>query len=69
MNDKIFIHGLTVRCTIGIFDWERKKRQKVLIDLEFPTNAKKSGRHDHIKDAVDCKKSQKRPDINPHVPP
>ena len=59
MPDKIFLEGLEVSCRIGIFDWERKVRQKVLIDLEFPAKVRRAARRDRIEDAVDYKKIAK----------
>jgi len=32
--DFIFLTGLTTDCIIGIWDWERRVKQKVVIDLE-----------------------------------
>jgi dihydroneopterin aldolase len=60
MADKIFIRELKVPCLIGIFDWERKKKQIVSIDLEFPAPISKAARTDKIRDAVDYKKIAKR---------
>ena len=57
--DKIFIEGLKIPCIIGIFDWERKIRQPILIDLEFPADIRKAAKSDQIKDAVDYKKISK----------
>ena len=31
--DTIFLSGLTTECIIGIWDWERKVKQKVVVDL------------------------------------
>lgn len=58
-RDKIFIHGLKVRCIIGIFAWERKIRQKISLDLEFPADIQKAARRDRIEDTVDYKKISK----------
>ena len=33
-GDIIFLHGLTVECTIGFIDWERLVKQTVVLDLE-----------------------------------
>jgi dihydroneopterin aldolase len=33
--DKIFLRELKVETIIGIWDWERKIRQTVVIDLEM----------------------------------
>ena len=59
MKDKIFIQGLEARCIIGIFDWERKTRQKITVDLEFPADIRKAARRDRIEDTVDYKKIAK----------
>lgn len=55
MKDKIFLQGLAVRCKIGIFEWERKVRQKIVIDLEMPADVRKASRKDQIQDALDYK--------------
>lgn len=58
MNSKvdfIFLEGLKTRCVIGIFDWERKIKQTIWIDLQFPTDAGRSARRDRIEDAVNYK--------------
>lgn len=55
MSDKIFIHALTAKCKIGIFDWERKILQKIVVDLEFPTDIRKAARRDRIEDTTDYK--------------
>ena len=60
MKDKIFLHGLEARCLIGIFKWERKIKQKVLVDLEFPTDARKAARSDQIRNATDYKRIAKK---------
>lgn len=54
-NDKIFLEGLEVRCKIGIFDWERKIRQKIVLDLEFPANIRRAAQRDDVRDTVDYK--------------
>ncbi len=59
MQDKIFLQGLETKCLIGIFDWERKIRQKIVIDLEFPANIRKAAKKDRIQDTVDYKKIAK----------
>lgn len=55
MADKIFIEALEVPCKIGIFDWERKIKQTVSLDLEFPGDIRKAAKRDNIKDTVDYK--------------
>jgi len=60
MTDKIFIQELKIPCLIGIFDWERKKKQTVSVNIEFPALISKAAKSDDIKDAVDYKKIAKR---------
>ncbi|MFT5047296.1 MAG: dihydroneopterin aldolase, partial [Porticoccaceae bacterium] len=33
--DRIFITGLSIQTIIGIYDWERTTRQRVVLDLEM----------------------------------
>src|SRR6267154_25309 len=58
-KDHIVLTGLKISCIIGIFEWERKQKQDVIIDLQFPCDARKSARMDNITDAVDYKKIAK----------
>ena len=58
-KDSIVLTALKVPCVIGIFDWERKQKQDVLIDLKFPSDIRKAARHDRIEDARDYKKIAK----------
>ena len=53
--DKIFLTGLKVEATIGVFEWERQIRQTLCIDLEIATDAGAAARHDKLDDAVDYK--------------
>ena len=55
MKDIIYIKDLRVKTIIGIFDWERKVKQEVSIDLEFPFDCKKAAARDSIEDTVDYK--------------
>ncbi len=59
MPDKIFLEQLEVKCLIGIFDWERRIKQKITIDLEFPADIRKAARRDRIEDTVNYKKIAK----------
>lgn len=60
MNDKIFLERLEVPCIIGIFDWERKIKQTVWIDLEMPVDARKAAAADSIDATLDYKGIAKR---------
>jgi dihydroneopterin aldolase len=56
MVDKIFIEGLGVRCVIGTLPRERRKRQKVVLDMEFPAPVSRPAKQDDLRDAVNYKK-------------
>jgi 2-amino-4-hydroxy-6-hydroxymethyldihydropteridine diphosphokinase len=58
-KDYIVLTGLKISCIIGIFEWERKQKQHVLIDLKFPCDIKRASRGDRITDTVDYKKIAK----------
>jgi len=58
--DRIDIVGLSVPAVIGIFDWERKVRQKVVLDLTLYADTRRAGRSDRIEDALDYKQVSKR---------
>jgi len=55
MKDIIYITDLRVETIIGIFDWERKVKQEVSIDMEFPFDCKKAAATDSIDDTIDYK--------------
>ena len=55
MKDIIYIKDLRVETIIGIFDWERKVKQEVSIDMEFPFDCKKAAATDSIDDTIDYK--------------
>ena len=59
-RDCIFLEGLETRCIIGIFDWERKIKQKILIDLEIPADVRRAAKGDRIADALNYKALAKR---------
>jgi len=59
MKDIIYIKDLRVKTIIGIFDWERKVKQEVSIDMEFPFDCKRAAKTDAIEDTIDYKKITK----------
>src|SRR5262245_60748895 len=58
--DKIFLTALTTECIVGIWDWERKVKQTVVIDLEMACDVRKAAASDRIEDTLDYKKVSKR---------
>jgi dihydroneopterin aldolase len=59
-QDVIFLSGLTTECIIGIWDWERRVRQKVVLDLEMAADIRKAAATDAIEDTLDYKRVAKR---------
>lgn len=53
--DIIFLRGLQIDTVIGIYDWERKIRQTVIIDLEMGTDIRKAAATDDIAHTLDYK--------------
>jgi dihydroneopterin aldolase len=58
--DIVYIRDLKIDTVIGIFDWERRIRQTVSIDLEMATDIRAAAASDNIKDALDYKAVSKR---------
>jgi dihydroneopterin aldolase len=58
--DKVFIEALEVECVIGIYDWERKIRQPIVLDLEMAFDNRKPASTDAIEDTLDYKAVSKR---------
>ena len=58
--DKVFIEALEIECVIGIYDWERKIRQPVVLDLEMAFDNRKPAATDAIEDTLDYKAVSKR---------
>ena len=58
--DKIFLTALSVECVVGIWEWERRVKQTVIIDLEMAADIRKAASTDHIDDTVDYKNVSKR---------
>ena len=59
-HDIIFLSGLTTECIIGIWDWERRVKQKIVLDIEMATDIRKAAASDHIDDTLDYKRVAKR---------
>ena len=58
--DIIFLHDLKVETIIGIWDWERKTRQTVSIDLEMSADIRKAAASDDVEDTLNYKLVAKR---------
>ena len=58
--DIVFLHGLRIDTVIGIWDWERRLRQPLVLDLDMGADLSIPGRSDSITDTIDYKAVTKR---------
>jgi dihydroneopterin aldolase len=53
--DIIFLSGLEVDTLIGIYDWERQKKQRVILSIEMAFDIQKAAETDDIQFTLDYK--------------
>ena len=58
--DIIFLRDLRIDTVIGIWDWERKIRQTVSIDLEMAADIRNAAATDSVDDTLNYKSVAKR---------
>lgn len=58
--DKIFLRELTTEAIIGFYDWERKVKQRLVIDLDLATDVRATAAHDDIERTLNYKAVAKR---------
>ena len=58
--DIVFITDLRIETIIGIYDWERKVKQTISLDLEMGADIRKSAETDAIEDTLNYKAVAKR---------
>ena len=59
-TDTIYIRDLLIRSIIGIYDWERKDKQDLIINATLKVNISKAAKSDDINDAVNYRNICKR---------
>ncbi len=60
MQDVIFIKGLKADTIIGIYDWEKKIRQDIVLDLKIAVDIKKASMLDDIEHTLNYKSISKK---------
>ena len=58
--DIIYLHDLKIDAVIGIFEWERRVRQTITLDLDMAADIRKAAASDSIVDTLDYKAVSKR---------
>ena len=52
-KDRVLIEGLTVLTTIGVYEWEKTIKQKLILDLEMSWDNKPAGESDDVSLCLD----------------
>ena len=58
--DLIYIRDLKIDCVIGVYEWERRVKQTVILDLDLAADIRRAAETDHIDDTVNYKAVAKR---------
>lgn len=58
--DTVFIKDLRIETTIGIYDWERRIKQTVSLDIEMGADIRRAAGTDAIDDTLNYKAVAKR---------
>ena len=58
--DIIFVHGIKVDCVIGVWEWERRIRQRLVIDLDLAADIRRAAGTDQLEDTLSYKDVAKR---------
>ena len=58
--DIVFIRELQIETVIGIYDWERKIRQIISLDIEMAADIQQAAKTDNIDDTLSYKTVAKR---------
>ncbi len=55
LMDIVFIRDLEIKTVIGVFDWERKIRQRLVFNIELGTDFTAAAKSDDLQDTLDYK--------------
>jgi dihydroneopterin aldolase len=58
--DIVYLRGLKIECVIGIFEWERRIKQTVVLDLDMAADIRRAAASDGIEHTLDYKAVSKR---------
>ena len=58
--DIVYLRDLRIDTIIGIYDWERRTRQTVILDLEMGADVARAAATERIEDALNYKEVAKR---------
>ena len=52
-GDSIFIEDLQITCVVGVADWERRTRQRIVVSVELHTDTGTAGGADSLDATID----------------
>lgn len=58
--DLIYIRDLKIDCVIGVYEWERRVKQTVILDLDLAADIRRAAATDRIDDTINYKAVAKR---------
>ena len=58
--DIVYLNDLRIDTVVGIYDWERRTKQTVILDIEMGTDIRKAAESDDIQHTIDYKAVAKR---------
>jgi 7,8-dihydroneopterin aldolase/epimerase/oxygenase len=58
--DIVYLNDLRIKTIIGIYDWERRTKQIVILDIEMGADILKASQTDSIENTLDYKAVAKR---------
>lgn len=58
--DIIYLHDLKIECIIGIWEWERRVKQTIILDLDMAADIRRAATTDSIEDTLNYKAVSKR---------
>ncbi|MHB1140303.1 MAG: dihydroneopterin aldolase [Sulfuricaulis sp.] len=58
--DIIYLHDLKIECIIGIWEWERRIKQTIILDLDMAADIRRAATTDSIEDTLNYKAVSKR---------
>lgn len=64
-RDKILVKDLLVRGIVGVNDWEREKKQDILVNMEVDFDLRPAGASDRMEDSINYRTLTK--DVISHV--
>lgn len=53
--DTIFLQGITANCVVGVWEWEKRITQKIVVDLELAADIARAATSDELPDTLDYK--------------